>query len=704
VRPTSGDMRPFRDSMRQWATLTSTRCMAVALVGVMVAGACTSEENASQIETAAADHSDRLDEAAVYRVIPTSVESAQIENYVSVLNLGLLPRLDDPGLPTLVVGSFDALELVVYRATGAVQFNDNQELWNPDYNLSEAMTSMSVDQLRAIAEQKLRDLQLPVPPSGVPVDVSLGTVEGGAGEALPNHWLVSYSLDNQAVGPRVIPRVLGTTVDIRIGNQDELLGLYHYWPELIEERLTPLLDPPSALARAGLELNDAELQPDTVYLVDGESVRQELASPHYLFEEGDRVIVVPATETGPALVYDENAEMFRIEGGSPPFQVRVVDSASNLLEVASSEVGEERTVELFPLSDVPGPHTLTVIVRDGDEIATDARAVITVLGEGDPFVGVGGAVEGVTAGAVHSHGWSFVAELTDSDGLQIRDLRFRGKPVSSRMNLPYLELRLPAGIQRCELGSLVSDPNGSCDATQVIGEGIEFVESEDGFDVAVTYSIEAELAGDSGSFELQQLYRFEPIRSGCAPLWDPGQCASFYPRVSYVAGIHGSSVGLRTHQRFDLSARSSQSSVFQDPDGIAVLRPRRLPPLETDFRATTVENGSAGEIDNYHERHPRDDIRIPGCSGITSGGWECVHIHWRWSRRFGPRWGNGVPLAGADQTVSITVVAQGSDEQDSLDLSDSGEQVPLGEKAVLWVTSESNKLLDAFGGNHWFIR
>jgi hypothetical protein len=212
------------------------------------------------------------------------------------------------------------------------------------------------------------------------------------------------------------------------------------------------------------------------------------------------------------------------------------------------------------------------------------------------------------------------------------------------------------------------------------------------------------------------------------------ECYRLVPKVTY-SWIPAPST-LRTFSAFyklDYGPNTALSQVRDlDTHGVpGVFGQQPMTTHEAGFVAVT--NGEAGRYDNIHTAHPGQGIFIPGCRYLSQ--FDCVHMHWRWSKvpastdpMVEPS--TGLPLKGVrgtpnlvpDQTIAIAMVKDNPGEEDPDDpsilltreqiatASDRGGNVCAtcylisgGDPVVWYVTSVQNKATDTFFRHGIFV-
>ncbi|HEX8723264.1 MAG TPA: Ig-like domain-containing protein [Pyrinomonadaceae bacterium] len=285
------------------------------------------------------------------------------------------------------------------------------------------------------------------------------------------------------------------------------------------------------------------------------------------------------------------------------------------------------------------------------------------------------------------YGWSMLAEVTDDDGLVLKDVRLGQRYMANRISVPYYTLETsalpkqsgelkPAGFDLAMRSRLV-DYHVSTDDEKLT--------------VEATYVVDR-IPSTSGSC-LQITQRYEFYRQGLLPCEPTGtlSCAKWKPIVKYkFQGQNGEvlrsiTIPQRQHHTVDGNIYNSVG-VFKDIEGFLDLlstRPRlqiftnKKNPLYTEGSWRVVAAGKdIGVWDNFHQTY-RSFVEEPsvgwnGTSWLPSklpGCPECVHTHWRWGRAADGEGGGaliGIP-EWSNQDMDIAVVKYKADEEDPAD-------------------------------------
>ena len=239
--------------------------------------------------------------------------------------------------------------------------------------------------------------------------------------------------------------------------------------------------------------------------------------------------------------------------------------------------------------------------------------------------------------------WSMQVEVSDSDGLVVRDVKLGQRYMAEKISVPYFNLT--AG--NFSKASAQLKPNGAGDA-EASSRLIDYhVHSDDQMLVIeATYLIDRIPATSKACLHITQRYEF--YKEGVLPCELSGtiKCSNFKPLVRYAFFDQGELVNkVNVVQRIrykDGGYDANTTSIFSDCDGLIgcgkALRTTfkaKENPLFTEFQGAVLANGqSNGSWDNIHLTY-EGVVEEPGSlplmtQGILGGCPECVHTHWRW--------------------------------------------------------------------------
>jgi|GEM_PF-6618092 len=279
-----------------------------------------------------------------------------------------------------------------------------------------------------------------------------------------------------------------------------------------------------------------------------------------------------------------------------------------------------------------------------------------------------------------SDGWDYKAEVTASEGLVLRDLRYGPRYVARMISIPYIK---PKDFGTGE-GHLTISPDGDDPDLRSTLTRIDCTAGDNHPGVSATYTVTS--ISEGLTFLVQQSYRLDPLDSNerCEAT-ETAHCVRFWPTVTWAltgAAAPRPEVGLEVVQRFEFDPDAVGHGVA---DVIADVLSRQGKGIGTDDRGsdgrlkredqiTAIANGKTGHWENWHQTG-RDSVGLPG---LSAGCSECVHAHWSWFqdsrvRRIAsltsPGWTDGRPeiLDGSRQTARAGWVKWNADEQQPAD-------------------------------------
>jgi uncharacterized repeat protein (TIGR01451 family) len=250
--------------------------------------------------------------------------------------------------------------------------------------------------------------------------------------------------------------------------------------------------------------------------------------------------------------------------------------------------------------------------------------------------------------------WSMQAEVTDNDGLVLRDIRLGQRYMAESISVPYYTLETnnaQGGVSfQKRRGEL--KPN-STDASMRSRLVNYYVTTDDQkLVVEATYLVDQIPSGSQSCLHITQRYEFYKMVPGdhCEPSGTL-PCTRWKPIVKYLFfGLGGESIrSINVVQRQHLTIdnnRFNSVGLFRDKDSkIATLLDadgfeKRSNPLGVEWEGAIVNRGKdAKEWDNVHqtykgmieEPYPTIDFSRPfPYYFIHPGCPECGHMHWRW--------------------------------------------------------------------------
>lgn len=290
---------------------------------------------------------------------------------------------------------------------------------------------------------------------------------------------------------------------------------------------------------------------------------------------------------------------------------------------------------------------------------------------------------------INAHGWSMDVEVSDKDGLVLRNIKLKHRYMAERISIPYFTLETNQFAKM--RGELM--PNGSrVDGTlrsRLVGYNI--VDDGTKLTVEASYVIDQLPNGSQSCLNITQRYEFYDATTGCEP---SGKlpCSPFKPIMDYkFNGQNGerlNNINIVQRDHFVVGGASGNAgAVFKDCDFDPVycvfdlsgfIFSGKINPLTAEYAVPVISKGlevinPTRTFDNYH-RTFSDSVSEPGVpdnyNPFNPGCPECVHVHWHWGRFIATRPGNenyggGTPLIppGSYQDVSIAVTRNHEGEE-----------------------------------------
>lgn len=280
----------------------------------------------------------------------------------------------------------------------------------------------------------------------------------------------------------------------------------------------------------------------------------------------------------------------------------------------------------------------------------------------------------------NQHGWSMRVEVTDRDGLVVRDVRLGHRYMAEQISVPYYTLQTSAfPLQRAELKP---DSNDASARSRLVNY---YVTSDvEKVVIEATYIVDRIPAASRSCLHITQRYEFYDSNGGACEPSATLPCSRFKPVVKYAflgknrETLQSINIVQRHHFQVDGTSRNA-AATFRDCDdapsascfatsGNPVFE-KSINPILTEMFSPVIRNGQDLHAwDNFHQTRmntidePGFDIlhlrRKPGCP-------ECVHVHWRWGASLGAEFGGGsllIPL-GSHQDLDFAVVRYHSGEE-----------------------------------------
>jgi hypothetical protein len=303
-------------------------------------------------------------------------------------------------------------------------------------------------------------------------------------------------------------------------------------------------------------------------------------------------------------------------------------------------------------------------------------------------------------------GWHFESEVSERDGLVIRNVSLNGRPMAVMMSLPYFEVKT-SEMSTFRRGELTPD-NADTSVplrTRLIGYSPIRVESQPGhittLGVKAQYAVDNLAPGSKSCLIINQEYEFHEQSApgqGCEPS-DTLPCSRFYPKTSYTfvgrnnEALQWINLPQRLHFKvFDNKGQGASGNsvgVFRDCEVLVrdllgrldtdcIFRGRPSPfsnkdnPIHWEQSAEILREGRPMSVlynsfDSFHQTADPVEIEEPVFNLGLAGCPDCVHIHWRWgtaAAKIGEflgrgKFGQGAPIGlipGSRQNARIVFV------------------------------------------------
>ena len=280
--------------------------------------------------------------------------------------------------------------------------------------------------------------------------------------------------------------------------------------------------------------------------------------------------------------------------------------------------------------------------------------------------------------AVTHFDWAMRTEVSDKDGLVIRDLALNGRYLTNMMSVPYVNVfvKQPDGFLRTLRVELTPDNSNPTphDPSRVRARLIAYNPNYTDTDsngrilsgVMASYIVDHLFPGSVSCLKITQKYLFGFREEGGCELSSTLPCARFYPKVEYDFDGKGREtlmsivIPQRLHHRIE-DQPASTVGLFRDCDALPLFSfsdPRPFPclnvasPLESQVfekvehpvreeRQDLVVSGGRDQRawDNVHQTNknlvggpfPADlNLSERVEHGQLGGCPECFHSHWRW--------------------------------------------------------------------------
>ena len=282
---------------------------------------------------------------------------------------------------------------------------------------------------------------------------------------------------------------------------------------------------------------------------------------------------------------------------------------------------------------------------------------------------------------VQHFSWTMKAEVTDRDGLVLRDVALNGRYMSAMMSVPYVNafVKDKDGFLRIIRIELTPDnPNPTqIDPNRVRSRLTYFNPNWTDSDSAgrmlkgvyAQYIVDHLFPGSVSCLTIKQKYLFGFNEDGGCELSSTLDCARFYPKVEYEFDGRGKetleaiTIPQRLHHKVENNAGST-FGLFRDCDTLPIIHPgpppvvlptckpvsanpieslvfeEKLVPVLKERRDLVVWRGHDQKAwDNIHQTY-NDAVGEPAPADIGpvierlflqfGGCPECFHSHWRW--------------------------------------------------------------------------
>ncbi|HEX8246551.1 MAG TPA: Ig-like domain-containing protein [Pyrinomonadaceae bacterium] len=294
-----------------------------------------------------------------------------------------------------------------------------------------------------------------------------------------------------------------------------------------------------------------------------------------------------------------------------------------------------------------------------------------------------------------SKNWNMTAEVTENDGLVLRDIKLGDRYMTEQYSVPYYTLQTTAfPKQRGQLKPAGNDPSMRSRLVnyQVFTDDQKMV-------IEATYIIDKIPSTSESCLMITQRYEF--YKEGVLPCEPSGtvDCSNYRAFVKYKFTGRGtdtlSSINIVQRKRDKINNYSKNTvSLFKDCDGFfgclssagIVFRDKENP-LFSETLSNVIANGQSVDTwDNIHQTFLGVVEEPPAISSLVLGGCpECTHNHWRWGSGPIPGFVNAekfnfykpfVPN-NSTQSLDIAVVKYKTGEEDPLDFRSLVDEEPI---------------------------
>ena len=420
-----------------------------------------------------------------------------------------------------------------------------------------------------------------------------------------------------------------------------------------------------------------------------------------------------ATGTGPGVVPAGEGNVEAIAFASSDCS----DPSCSVSGGVETPGSDAQTFTLGPLTIGPsGQYTLsaqlqTIFLGMLSQSLTSAPPLTITLNMGCNFQ----AIDVPDPGTVSGSWWNFDYDVSDENGLEVKNVTLGARPMAAQMSAPFFNLiTTDFSGSNC---SLEPDGDGDCSSKLV-------AYAQTSTAVSAIYVVSNIPSDTASCLVITENFEFDPPVPGdlCEPTANVG-CARFKPSVSYVYLPDEPSKQLSSIEipmRFDFTDGNpvSSSSLILQPQSVAVgldnttsglpIFPFGNPVPMEQYIPNVIENGNAtGQADSFLQTY-LGIVDEPATIGSVTECSTCVHVHWRWDTSFGSipgfadNGGNPLIPPGSTQTVDIAVTGYPDDMDSDCANQSHGGALP-GQPTVFWYCGKGNQSFDTFFSHGGFF-
>lgn len=305
--------------------------------------------------------------------------------------------------------------------------------------------------------------------------------------------------------------------------------------------------------------------------------------------------------------------------------------------------------------------------------------------------------------------WSMKVEVSDNDGLVLRDVKLGRRYMAQEISVPYFTLKT-TGFSDAQGNPVRGELKPAGDDAAARSRLIDFQVSQPGSNplvIKATYGIDKiSSTGADSCLSITERYEFYKEVTDCEPsqyvddavlqpyILPSLKASPFKPIIEYAFHSDGAQgadgdklISVNIPQRLsfqDEGFPENTGTFFRDAEDISevikngfTIVDKKLTPL-TEISFWAVQNGerSPQSLDNFHQTYS-EEVDSPTTVPPGPGCPECVHIHWRWSslskKPTDPSYyGGGKPRipSGSNQDVEIALVKNITGEEHPNDFHD----------------------------------